>query len=474
MSAFFNKTRRSFLRQVAGLSAAGFGGMSAWGAEPQSCAGPKPPATAIKWKPDTNPILPRLAASTLSPADVTKLRNAYKALRDLTVSQPDDPRGWLQQGDKHCWNCGGGLDQQAGEEIHGSWLFLPWHRAFLYFHERILGTLIKDPSLRLAYLDWDNPTHRAIPDAWVTPNNSSNSLFDANRSAVSGSQAPNSIVGPQIMNPITGAPTFAQFGGTNGSAGNLENGPHGAVHVWCGDTTMQAANADMGLLDTAAQDPLFWAHHANIDRLWSVWLSSSSTHKNPTSSGWLKHQFTFWDEQKRWVSITVADVINMSNNLRYTYGTGLSPHITGLANPVITQLMVDSNRAITLPASVKSHITPAAVGAQPKLTRLRLAGVALPSGASGIYRIVANKPAGIAAPEVAGTPNDLGYIAIVPKNSKGQVHQHGGSLTIDLDVTTQLPQLIEENGKLTLSAAPMAANSKSTQLDFQSVYLVEG
>ena len=127
------ETRCSFLRQFATWSAvaggSGLGATPIFGAEPESCAGRKPPATAIPWKPDTNPILPRPAASTLTDADVTRLRHAYQALRDLTDFQPDDPRGWLEQADKHCSNCGGGLDQQAGEEIHGSWLFLPWHRA---------------------------------------------------------------------------------------------------------------------------------------------------------------------------------------------------------------------------------------------------------------------------------------------------------------------------------------------------------
>ena len=29
----------------------------------------------------------------------------------------------------------------ATVEIHGSWRFLPWHRMYLYFHERILAHL---------------------------------------------------------------------------------------------------------------------------------------------------------------------------------------------------------------------------------------------------------------------------------------------------------------------------------------------
>jgi polyphenol oxidase len=468
-----NDSRRSFLRHITGLTAAaGLGNIGLIGAEPQNCAGPKTPATAVKWTPDNNPILPRLAASTLGAADVTKLRSAYAALRNLTTTQPDDPRGWLQQGDKHCWNCGGGLDHQAGEEIHGSWLFLPWHRAFLYFHERILGSLINDKSLRLAYWDWDNAANRAVPPAWLTPNNTTNPLFDANRSAVSGNQLPASLVGPQIMNPIVGAAAFAQFGGSASGPGNLENGPHGGVHIWCGNTALNSSKADMGLLDTAAQDPLFWAHHANIDRLWTVWLAAAATHKNPTGSAWLNHKFTFWDEQKRWVSITVADVINMSNNLRYTYGTVAAHFPIGAATAKVLQLKLDASKSILLPDDVKNRMLAATSSQTEKLTTLRVDGVSLPPGASGIYRIVANKPS-VTAAEAAGTVNDLGYIAIVPRSSNDPGGHMHGVTSIELNVTDQLPGLLKENGKLNLSYVPMAGTGQSTQLSYQNVYLVE-
>jgi tyrosinase len=38
---------------------------------------------------------------------------------------------------------------------------------------------------------------------------------------------------------------------------------HGGVHVWAGGT--------MGSVPTAAYDPIFWAHHCMIDRLWYLW-----------------------------------------------------------------------------------------------------------------------------------------------------------------------------------------------------------
>ena len=44
----------------------------------------------------------------------------------------------------------------------------------------------------------------------------------------------------------------------------------------------------MSIQETAAIDPIFWVHHANIDRLWEVWLNRDETNNaNPTDSNWL-------------------------------------------------------------------------------------------------------------------------------------------------------------------------------------------
>ena len=52
--------------------------------------------------------------------------------------------------------------------------------------------------------------------------------------------------------------------------------PHGAVHSLVGndyDEFGQLVDTGwMGSFFTAGLDPLFWLHHANIDRLWEVWL----------------------------------------------------------------------------------------------------------------------------------------------------------------------------------------------------------
>ncbi|EMS49290.1 Polyphenol oxidase A1, chloroplastic [Triticum urartu] len=55
-------------------------------------------------------------------------------------------------------------------------------------------------------------------------------------------------------------------GGTPGSPGSLENAAHTAVHIWVG--------GDMGVLGTAGRDPVFYSHHANVDRLWHLWTTT--------------------------------------------------------------------------------------------------------------------------------------------------------------------------------------------------------
>jgi tyrosinase len=46
----------------------------------------------------------------------------------------------------------------------------------------------------------------------------------------------------------------------------------------------------MSIPDFAGLDPIFWLHHANIDRLWEVWRRTPpETHVDPTETGWLDY-----------------------------------------------------------------------------------------------------------------------------------------------------------------------------------------
>jgi tyrosinase len=53
--------------------------------------------------------------------------------------------------------------------------------------------------------------------------------------------------------------TFASFS-------TLLEGIHNGVHGWVGGA--------MATVPVAAYDPIFWAHHAMVDRLWYLWQIS--------------------------------------------------------------------------------------------------------------------------------------------------------------------------------------------------------
>lgn len=78
------------------------------------------------------PMRVRRPAHLLGDEDIAKYKEAITKLRELYVSDPDDPRGWMQQANVHCQFCNGAFDQLGFDDVllqvHYSWLFLPWHR----------------------------------------------------------------------------------------------------------------------------------------------------------------------------------------------------------------------------------------------------------------------------------------------------------------------------------------------------------
>jgi tyrosinase len=164
---------------------------------------------------------------------------------------------------------------------HGSPLFLPWHRAYLYYFEQhLLDQMPSGQSVSLPWWDWSSQT--GIPAAYAEaklPDGAANPLAGAPISGIPAAQFNDENV-PQV------AHTFRQPGPTgpnHGSAGlpsarqvatvlalkdfddftvQLED-LHNQVHVWVGGT--------MSEIPVAAFDPIFWAHHTMIDRLWALW-----------------------------------------------------------------------------------------------------------------------------------------------------------------------------------------------------------
>jgi tyrosinase len=124
--------------------------------------------------------------------------------------------------------------------------FLAWHRWYLVQLERRLRVV--DAKVTIPYWDWT--VDREIPQALTAP-----SLLQewgvTRAPSFHGSNLPTR----PVVKAVSGISTFTAF------QTHLE-GVHGAVHNAVGGTMATAASPT---------DPLFWLHHANVDRIWAGW-----------------------------------------------------------------------------------------------------------------------------------------------------------------------------------------------------------
>ena len=109
----------------------------------------------------------------------------------------------------------------------------------------------------------------------------------------------------------TPALSEAQYLPSGASAGfnqTLDFGLHGNIHVFTGNSV------GMGQVPWAANDPIFWMHHCNIDRIWASW-NNVAGHANPTSASWLNKTFVFAGPDGKGVKAVVKDYNNTKKSI---------------------------------------------------------------------------------------------------------------------------------------------------------------
>jgi tyrosinase len=250
-----------------------------------------------------------------------------RGVAELRARPLADPTSWRFYGAIH------GFDDQLWQELgylspgeqrpsaalvqqfwaqcqHGSWYFLPWHRGYLLaFEANIKAAVVQlggPTDWALPYWNYFKTGESALPPAFASADwpdgTGDNPLFVKHRYGPGNDgnvYVPLDEVNLNAMNDpdFTGVSSGGSpgFGGVDTGFshggrvhGGIETQPHDWVHGLVGGSD-PATNLP-GLMsdpDTAGLDPIFWLHHANIDRLWETW-TGIATHANPTEPDWLK------------------------------------------------------------------------------------------------------------------------------------------------------------------------------------------
>jgi len=207
-------------------------------------------------------IVLRKSVAALGDEEAAALREAFRDAQAIS-----DSRGYGHFASLHGF-------PDPGYCEHGNQLFLPWHRAYLYFFEQSLQDLV--PGVALPWWDWS--ASNDLPSLFSNerdPAGDTNPLFDAPITAMGGERGPDwpeRTSRPRERGatwlPGAGLPSADDVDTVLAAANfddltfRLEN-LHNAVHVWVG--------GEMGDQRFAGWDPIFWAHHTMVDRLWALW-----------------------------------------------------------------------------------------------------------------------------------------------------------------------------------------------------------
>lgn len=354
-----------------------------------------------------------------------------RAVAHMQKRPLSDPTSWAFQAAVHGHEPFGQKPGVWDVCQHQSWYFLPWHRGYLRWFEQIVQAAILElhgpEGWALPYWNYSDAKRadaRVLPPAFRSPklpDGTANALFVGNRDQHVNAGQP---IGPAadvkvdaldlprfVADPLGGSGGFGgpktRFHHGGGRFGDLEAVPHGAVHVDIGGL--------MGDPATAAADPIFWLHHANIDRLWEIWRKNAAHHE-PTAGSWRNLTFDLHDATGKPVSFTPAQMLDtQAAPLFYRYDSLDDPR--GAPAPALAA-------AVAEPMADKK-VTPEMVGATTEAVEL--------GAAPASTTIATSPPTGPAAGE--GVAGDLVPLRIFLQIS----NVTGAAAATNYDVYLNLP-----------------------------------
>lgn len=273
----------------------------------------------------TTPVRVRRNVNELAVDDPIIL--SYKKAVEVMKARPaNDPTSWIAQADIHRKLC-----------PHSNWFFLPWHRSYLAWFEDICREAIGDESFALPYWDWTHDPQ--VPKHFWGDDNP---LYHRRAITPHGVISDEFVGENVIKGRILATRDFEVFAGLKSTtqrapsgAGILEGTPHNRVHTGVG--------GDMAT-SMSPLDPIFWLHHANVDRNWSIWNNLGNA--NTSDRAWLNASFTnnFVNRLAQPQSPRVSDLIS-TEHLGYRYDSSPSQPQN---MPLAGLLLVPENQMVTL------------------------------------------------------------------------------------------------------------------------------
>ncbi|KXN67707.1 Di-copper centre-containing protein [Conidiobolus coronatus NRRL 28638] len=227
------------------------------------------------------------------------------------------------------------IHNDNNEYIHGTELFLPWHRKFLATYEAELLKI--DSSVVMPFIDWTTYSskphqHPVLQDNMYGGNGNKNNnwCLDSGTFARTNVTTPNpkclqrrydqndntelsSFSSKEdVQSSIDGNDKYSDF--RSSIQGNIHNSPHYYI-----------GNEDFDMAQLySPNDPLFYLHHAFIDNMWFQWQSKKESRFDEynTNSGEVSK-----NDKLVALSGKVGDVLDPRKGLCYKYdswGTGES------------------------------------------------------------------------------------------------------------------------------------------------------
>jgi tyrosinase len=232
---------------------------------------------------------------------------------------------------------------------HGGPAFFAWHRYYLFRFEKQLQKVV--PGVTIPYWDWTQDTKDPLnspiwaadfmggtgdplennvvktgPFAvgqWVTINMNGRPKGGLQRRLGQSTSAPN-LPTQTDVNISLGEIPYDKAPWNAGSSPSYRNRAegylnaegvfgrrqlHNQVHSWIG--------GDMSSPHISPNDPVFFVHHANVDRLWAIWQAKNPTqHYVPTGEGPSGHNLYDlmypWDGTTTSLTARPVDVLNLS------------------------------------------------------------------------------------------------------------------------------------------------------------------